>query len=94
MDMARKKKKSNIGVLEVTGDLLERILWLLTGIYIFLVMVVMPFYFTDGYARIGTNKYEFFEMISKGMAWFILPVLATYCIYLFLKWGNFFFFLI
>ncbi len=86
--MARKKKSSDIGLLEVAGDLLERILWLLAGIYIFLVMVVMPFYNTNGYARIGTNKYEFFKMITGGMAWFFLPVLAAYFIYLFLKWKK------
>lgn len=86
--MARKKKSSKIGLLEVSGDLLERILWLLSGIYIFLVMVVMPFYNTNGYARIGTNKYEFFKMITGGMAWFFLPVLAGYFIYLFLKWKK------
>lgn len=77
-----RKKNTSVGLLEISGDLLKRILWLLTGIYIFLVMVIMPFYNTDGYARIGTNKYEFFDKVTHGMAWFFLPVLILYGVWL------------
>lgn len=83
--MSRKKNKS-VGLMEICGDMLKRILWLLSGIYIFLVMVIMPFYHTDGYARIGTNKYEFFKMVTQGMAWFFVPALVLYGIWLFAKW--------
>ncbi len=86
--MARKKKSKNISVLDMAGDLIQRILWLLTGLYIFLVMVVMPFYNTDGYAKIGTNKYEFFEAVTHGMAWVFVPVFLVYAIYLVVKWWK------
>ncbi len=83
--MSRKKNKS-VGLMEICGDLLKRILWLLSGIYIFLVMVIMPFYHTDGYTRIGTNKYEFFKMITRAMAWIFVPVLIIYGVWLLVSW--------
>ena len=86
--MSQKKKSKNISIMDVAGDLIQRILWLLTGIYIFLVMVVMPFYHTNGYSKIGTNKYEFFEMITQKMTWFFVPVLLAYGIYLLIKWRR------
>ena len=50
------------------------------------IIAVMPFYFTDGYGRIGTNKYEFFykETILMGKA--ILPVLCVF--WLVLLWRR------
>ena len=54
----------------------------------FLIMVVMPFYNTNGYARIGTNKYEFFKTVTMGMAWFFLPAVILYVLCLFLRWRK------
>jgi len=45
-------------------DIIQKCLQLLCGMYLFAILAVMPLYFTDGYARIGTNKYEFFEMVT------------------------------
>ena len=83
--MSRKKSKS-VGLMEICGDLLKRILWLLSGMYIFLVMVIMPFHHTDGYTKIGTNKYEFFKMVTGAMAWFFVPALVLYGIWLLMSW--------
>lgn len=44
--------------------IIHKCLQLLCSIYLFAILAVMPIYFTDGYARIGTNKYEFFEMVT------------------------------
>ena len=36
----------------------------LTGVYVFLILCVMPLYFTDGYAHIGRDKYAFFYQVT------------------------------
>lgn len=48
-------------------DFCENGLWLWISLYMFMIMVGLPFYFTDGYARIGTNKYEFFYTVTTKM---------------------------
>lgn len=50
------------------------ILW----IYMLLIMAVMPFYFTAGYTRIGTNKYEFFYAATTRVGIVFLPFLGIY----------------
>ncbi len=59
---------------QYTREFLE----ILVCVYMVLVIVVMPFYFTDGYTYIGTNKYEFFYNISVRVGMFFLPVLGIY----------------
>ena len=61
-------------------EVLESVLNVLVSIYMLLIMVVMPFYFTNGYSRIGTNKYEFFHGVSTGMGSIILPVMGVYLV--------------
>lgn len=65
--MARHKVISNKRKQKTKPDLLKDILQLLemgmnmaVTFYLLLMIIVLPFYFTDGYAKIGTNKYEFF----------------------------------
>lgn len=57
-----------------TGYLLDGLI----SVYMLLVIVVMPFYYTAGYVRIGTDKAMFFRKISVNGAKLVLPVLLAY----------------
>lgn len=51
--------------------------YLLNGIlivYMLLILVVMPFYFTNGYASIGTDKANFFRQASLKTGMLLVPV--------------------
>ena len=82
------KKSKQVSVIEACEEIMRALLQLLAWIYVFLVMVVMPFYNTNGYAKIGTNKYEFFKMITTGLAWIFLPAAALYLILLLIQWKK------
>ena len=56
--------------------LLSGILW----VYIFLLVVAMPFYFTQGYVSIGTDKANFLRQWSLRLGRLLLPVLVIYCV--------------
>lgn len=74
--METKKMKWTTAGREFTGYLLDFMLC----IYMLLVIVVMPFYYQEGFLRIGTNKAMFFRQISISAAWFTLPVFVLYII--------------
>lgn len=59
---------------EFTAYLLD----LLICIYMLLIIVVMPFYYQEGFAHIGTDKATFFRQVSIVTGSFILPVLAIF----------------
>lgn len=67
--------------IEETGKSAADIIkWIGTGIvsiYLFIMAVVFPFYFTDGYVRIGTDKSIFFRYVGIGFLLFIIPVLLV-----------------
>ena len=86
--MGRRKKSKEIGVIDICEEIMGAVLQLLAWIYMFLVIVVMPFYNTNGFARIGTNKYEFFKMVTTGMAWFFIPSVILYLICLLIQWRK------
>ncbi len=75
------KSQANQKSVEAILDILN----LTTSIYIILILTFMPFYFTQGYGRIGTNKYEFFHgvTIAVGAVFLlILSVFLIFCIYM------------
>lgn len=80
----KQKKKSNL--LKDVLQLLEMGLNMVVTLYMFLVIVVMPFYFTDGYARIGTDKHEVLYGIATkvGVIFFVLLLF-----YLIVRIGSF-----
>ncbi|MBQ9141032.1 MAG: O-antigen ligase family protein [Lachnospiraceae bacterium] len=75
---SRKKQKKKPDLLRDIQELLSGILNVLISLYMLLIMVGMPFYFTDGYERIGTNKYEFLYNVSTKMAVVLLPFACIY----------------
>lgn len=56
--------------------LINGIIW----IYMFLMLVVMPFYFTQGYVSIGIDKSNFMCRWSVRLGRLLLPILVIYCI--------------
>lgn len=79
----RKKRKSE-SVSESISLALDGMLRVLVGVYIVLILGVLPFYNQQGFTHIGTDKSTFFRTCSVRMAWLILPVLAVR-----LLWGLF-----
>ncbi len=55
-------------------------------VYILLIAVGLPFYFTEGYGRIGTDKALFFREVSRSMGELLLPVAAV--LLLFTVWKR------
>lgn len=55
--------------------LLSGILW----VYMLLMLVVLPFYFTQGYVSIGTDKADFLRQWSIRLGRILVPVLVIYC---------------
>ena len=66
-----------INYIEKTLNIVEGMLRFLCGAYVFAILAIMPLYFTDGYAKIGTNKYEFYESVA-GLGAIALIVLLTF----------------
>ena len=71
--------------LQKAEEFLRIVLHILISVYMISIITVMPFYFTDGYGRIGTNKYEFFYKETMLMGKAILPVLGVFWLVLLLK---------
>lgn len=65
------------------------VLDVMISVYMLMVIVVMPFYFTSGYAHIGTDKSVFFRKLSVNAAKWILPTVAIYLILLAVEKGYF-----
>ncbi len=55
-----RKQKKKPDLLTDVSQLLELGLHMIVTFYMLLMIVLLPFYFTDGYAQIGTDKYDFF----------------------------------
>ncbi len=74
----RRKKKNKSDLLKDIEQLLALGLNMLVTAYMFAIIVVMPFYYTDGYAKIGTNKHEFLYGISALTGYLFVPALLAY----------------
>ena len=57
-------------------------------IYIALILGVLPFYFTDGYYRIGTDKSTFFSQTGVIGARLVIPILTCYLVTAFLVYRQ------
>ena len=64
--------------IKVIGNFCRTILSVLVSICSILILMVMPFYFQEGYTHIGTDKSYFFRTGIVRMAKPILPVLAVW----------------
>ena len=64
--------------IKVIGNFCRTILSVLVSICSILILMVMPFYFQEGYTHIGTDKSYFFRPGIVRMAKPILPMLAVW----------------
>lgn len=64
-------------IAEVLKEILEYAWDITISIYMMLILVVLPFYFEEGYAHIGTDKAMFFRGTILRFAWVVLPLLAV-----------------
>ncbi len=80
-NIRRKKKKQQESIVTSLKQFFGYLLDWMICIYMFLIIVVMPFYNEQGYAYIGTNKAMFFRNISINGAKFILPTIVLYLIF-------------
>ena len=74
--MSNKSQKS----LSVLYDVLRTLLSYGITVYIFLLIVVLPLYFEQGYGYIATDKAYFFCKVGINMGKVLLPVLIVYAI--------------
>lgn len=63
----RRKQKQKPDPLKELLQMSERALHKVVSAYMLLMIVILPFYFTDGYANIGTDKYNFFYKGTCGI---------------------------
>lgn len=85
---SKRKQKKKPDLLQDIQMFMKDGLHVLVSLYMLLIIVVMPFYFTDGYARIGTNKYEFLHKTSTIFGTVVLPLVCLYagfCLYVHFK---------
>lgn len=54
-------------------------------VYIVLILAVLPFYFSDGYGYIGTDKAVLFSKITRSLGLLLLPLAAFYGIVTLIK---------
>lgn len=73
-----RKQKNKADLLTDVSQLMELGLSIAVTIYMLLMIVVLPFYFTDGYAQIGTDKFNFFYKGTCIMGIFFLLFWVPY----------------
>ena len=70
------KKRKTKPVTDSVKDFLKDLIDYAVCLYIMLMLAVFPFYFTDGYIHIGSDKAEFFCRLSVNAGRvLVLPVL-------------------
>ena len=72
-----KNKGKNNQTREVLKEMLEYGWDITISIYMLLILAVLPFYFEEGYAHIGTDKAMFFRGTILRIAWVVLPLLVV-----------------
>lgn len=72
------KKKKTESIAASLLDFAELMAHILLCLYLLLLLVVMPFYYTEGYYHIGSDKFYFFRACSLNMGKIFLPVFLAY----------------
>ncbi len=73
-----RKNKQTEGTFRTIGNFFAGILTVLSSVCAILILVVMPFYFQEGYTHIGTDKSYFFRTGTVRLGKLILPVLGIW----------------
>lgn len=77
----RKKTKNSETLLQSFADYFKLLLDVCVCVYVAAIICVMPFYFTDGYKRIGTNKAMFFREASLLAYKCIIPLALLWIVF-------------
>ena len=77
----RKKIENNRNIWLQASDVLKEIIDSVVYVYMALIIIIMPFYFTEGFKHIGTDKAMFFRKVSLFLGKFILPFFACYAVF-------------
>ncbi len=84
----KRKQKNKPDLLTDVSQLMELGLGMAVTIYMLLMIVVLPFYFTDGYAGIGTDKFNFFNKGTCIMGIFFLLFWVPYIVTRIMLWKR------
>lgn len=89
--MGGNKKKKNKGTETVADSLnyfFKYLIHCMLCVYILLILIILPFYFEEGYSHIGTDKSYFFRQVST-VGWkLLLPVLLCYLVSAAVVWRQ------
>lgn len=84
----RRKQKKKPDLLEDLQQLMELMLNMTVTLYLGIMIVFLPFYFTDGYEAIGSNKYTFFYRGTCSVGIFFLIFWVIFLIVRVCRWKR------
>lgn len=72
-----KKRKIEESIEKTLSGYVGDMLHILVLVYVFVILLVLPFYFTNGYEKIGTDKAEIFRWWIEKLQWFAIPLIVA-----------------
>lgn len=84
----KRKQNNKPDLLTDVSQLLGLAVSVAVTVYILLMIVILPFYFTDGYAQIGTDKFNFFYKGTCIMGIFFLLFWVPYIMTKVMLWKR------
>jgi len=82
------KRKKDGNIWTIGKEFIEYLLDVFVCVYTMLIIVVMPFYNTEGFARIGTDKFTFLKQLSVISVKFFVPVLVLFVLFWIMEQGK------
>lgn len=70
------KRKNVEPIAQTLSGYVDDCLHILVLVYLFAILLVLPLYFTQGYAFIGTDKADFFHFLIVKLQWFVIVLLG------------------
>ena len=80
------KRKNVEPIAQTLSGYVDDCLHILVLVYLFAILLVLPLYFTQGYAFIGTDKADFFHFLIEKLQWFVFVLLGLRLFFAGLLW--------
>lgn len=80
------KRKNVEPIAQTLFGYVDDCLHILVLVYLFAILLVLPLYFTQGYAFIGTDKADFFRFLIEKLQWFVIVLLGLRLFFAGLLW--------
>ena len=80
------KRKNVEPIAQTLSGYVDDCLHILVLVYLFAILLVLPLYFTQGYAFIGTDKADFFRFLIEKLQWFVIVLLGLKLFFAGLLW--------